>query len=114
MISEPTLNVAPMSPLQASEFWPAQSSYADGEHVVVPDVDCGVGFRQLKWREVIEFGDEYFGGRDGDRHWVPVEYGIGDRYRPHTANSSYAPWSIIRRPCVSTETKPLGVNHAIE
>ena len=90
---------SPMSPLQASEFFPDQATYTmEDAEVIVPDVDCGDGYRQLRWREEIQHGDEFFGGRDGDRKWMPLgSHAIGSLYRPHTANSIYAPWAIIRR-----------------
>jgi hypothetical protein len=86
-----------LSPLEASEFVPDPSLRTTDDKVTIPDVDCGEGFRQLKWLEEIRVGDEYFGGKDGDRKWMPVTFCLGDRYRPHTANSIYAPFSIIRR-----------------
>ena len=87
-----------MTPLQASEFSPDKSTFVPDADVVVPDVDCGEGYRQLKWREPIGHGDEFFGGRDGDRQWLNIEIQkYGSFYRPHTANSIYAPWAIIRR-----------------
>lgn len=88
-----------MSPLEASDYFPAPEMLVADDLVVIPDVDCGEGYRQLKWLEEIERGDEYFGGKDGDRKWEPTLLGVGSRYRPHTANSIYAPWSIIRRKC---------------
>lgn len=85
-----------MSPLEASNYWPEKSRISD-ELVTIPDVDCGDGYRQLRWLEEITGGDEYFGGRDGDRQWMPITFGIGSRYRPHTSTSIYSPWSIVRR-----------------
>lgn len=87
-----------MTPLEASAFIPDKSTFVQDDEVTIPDVDCGDGYRQLKWREPIETGDEFFGGRDGDRKWVPVSiFSVDCLYRPHTANSIYAPWAITRR-----------------
>lgn len=95
--SDATVCSTAMSPLEASEFNPEPSLWTTDDKVTIPPVDCGKGFRQLEWLEEIQIGDEYLGGMDGDRKWVPVSFSIGARYRPHTANSIYAPWSITRR-----------------
>jgi len=62
----------------------------------VPPFDCGDGYRQLEWQETIKHGDEFFGGTDSDRHWLPTTC-IGDAYRPHTSSIRYAPHAIHRR-----------------
>ena len=87
-----------LTPVEASNYFPDPCHrVTNDESVFVPEVDCGDGYRQLLWLEEIQIGDEYFGGTDEVPKWLPVTLGLGARYRPHTANSFYAPWSIIRR-----------------
>ena len=86
-----------MSPIEAETI--TYSIFVTDELVTVPVVDCGEGYRQLEWLEPIEECDEYYGGTDAHRVWLPA-LDIGARYRPHTANSFYAPYAIHRRKLV--------------
>ena len=82
-----------LTPDIAIEFVP-QIKIFDDSCVFIPNVDCGDGYKQLKWLEEINNGDEWYTGSTNGWQLTTL---VGSRYRPTHSNAEYAPFALTRR-----------------